>query len=122
MDPLIRLQQVGVSRLTIDSRRVAADTAFVALPPATQGSRDGRDFALNAIAAGSPLVLGEGAAPAGVQIHQWLNWRQRDRTTLRWRLGLPARLGKLRVIGVTGTDGKTSVAWLASEPAQCSGA
>ncbi len=116
MDPLMRLQQAGVCQLTIDSRGVAADTAFVALPPATQDSRDGRDFAASAIAAGSPLVLGEGAAPAGVQNNQWLELEtaRQDYPVLAAQLAGEAGQ-KLRVIGVTGTDGKTSVAWLASE-------
>jgi UDP-N-acetylmuramoyl-L-alanyl-D-glutamate--2,6-diaminopimelate ligase len=116
MDPLIRLQQAGVRRLTTDSRRVAADTAFVALPPAAEGSRDGRDFAVNAIAAGSPLVLGEGVAPAGIEIDQWLELgtARQDYPALAAKLAGEAGQ-KLRVIGVTGTDGKTSVAWLASE-------
>ena len=116
MDPLTRLHQVGVRRLTIDSRRVNSHTAFVALPPATAGSRDGRAFAAKAIAAGSPLVLGEGSAPAGVRADQWL---QLDNARCDYPELAAALAGEggqnLRVIGVTGTDGKTSVAWLASE-------
>ena len=126
MDPLIRLQQAGVHRLTIDSRQAAADTAFVALPPATPDSRDGRDFAHQAVRAGSPFVLGEGDPPPGINTDQWVPLKRArvDYPSLAAKLAGEAGQ-RLRVIGVTGTDGKTSVAWLASEllnalePATC---
>ena len=116
MGALDQLRQAGVTDLTIDSRRAASHCAFVALPPATPGSRDGREFALVALDAGAPLVCGEGDPPNGVSADQWLSLPN-------IRLSYPPLaaalagdvVDELRVIGVTGTDGKTSVTWLASE-------
>jgi UDP-N-acetylmuramoyl-L-alanyl-D-glutamate--2,6-diaminopimelate ligase len=116
MNALERLRAAGVTRLCIDSRQASGQTAFVALPPAQNGSRDGRDYAKVALAAGAPLVLGEGEAPPELAPKQWLRVDE-------LRLNYPALAAELagnpgddlEVIGITGTDGKTSVAWIASE-------
>jgi UDP-N-acetylmuramoyl-L-alanyl-D-glutamate--2,6-diaminopimelate ligase len=116
MKALERLRAAGVTRLCIDSREASKQTAFVALPPAQNGSQDGRYYAKVALAAGAPLVLGEGEAPPEVAPEQWLRVDE-----LRFNYpALAAELAgnpgdSLEVIGITGTDGKTSVAWIASE-------
>ncbi len=116
MGPFEVLRRMGVERLTIDSRAVGEGTAFVALPPATPESRDGRDFACAAIRDGAPVVLGQGVAPEGLAADQWisLNDVRQDYPSLAKKLAGNSAV-QLRVFGVTGTDGKTSVAWLASE-------
>ena len=111
-----RLQSAGVTRLTEDSRLAGPQVAFVAIPPAATSSIDGRVFAAGAIAAGAPFVLGAGGAPQGVPADRWLELRdvRSEYPALADRLaGSPQR--QLQLVGVTGTDGKTSVTWLLSE-------
>jgi UDP-N-acetylmuramoyl-L-alanyl-D-glutamate--2,6-diaminopimelate ligase len=104
----------GLTGLTIDSREVAPGLAFAAMPG---GRHDGRDHIPQAIAAGASAVIWER------QDFEWNEawlvpnlgvWR------LREHLGeIAAHIhgdptGNLWTIGVTGTNGKTSVSqWLA---------
>jgi len=98
---------VEITALALDSRRVAPGTAFFCVRGFT---RDGHEFAAEAVAAGAsalvvdhPLGLGvpevlvddvrAAMAPAAVRLH-----------------GDPTRT--LRTIGVTGTNGKTTTAYL----------
>lgn len=102
------LAAVAISGLTLDSRKVAAGDAFFALP----GEHfDGRQYIDQALAAGAEVVIAEADGL----------------TTTTDRLiavpNLAAQLGDLaarfygsqqarvRLLGVTGTNGKTSVAW-----------
>ena len=62
MEVVAKLRRAGVRALTVDSRQAAPEVAFVALPPATSASHDGRDFAQRAWC-GAPIVLGQGARP-----------------------------------------------------------
>jgi UDP-N-acetylmuramoyl-L-alanyl-D-glutamate--2,6-diaminopimelate ligase len=116
MTPLQSLQKlgVGVTGLTSDSRRVNAGDVFVAYPGE---HRDGRDFIPDAIAQGAAAVLWE---PHGFN---WkLDWQVANVAVpgLRKSIGIVADefyqnpSEKLWVIGVTGTNGKTSCShWLA---------
>ena len=98
-----------VSAIAYDSRRVTAGAVFVAL----KGLKaDGVAFAEQAIARGAQAVVSESPRPAGVQV-PWIVVRDA-------RLAL-ARLadrffdhpsGRMPVIGVTGTNGKTTTAYL----------
>lgn len=103
---------VVVQGLSLDSRNVAAGEAFVAL----QGSREhGIDFAASALARGANIVLAESTSA--------LSAKNNDRDVL-WIDGLREKLGliaarlhgdpsrDLRITGVTGTNGKTSVVQL----------
>ncbi|HET6756070.1 MAG TPA: UDP-N-acetylmuramoyl-L-alanyl-D-glutamate--2,6-diaminopimelate ligase [Burkholderiales bacterium] len=115
-DP-VQLKKLGrdISRLVLDSRTVQPGDTFVAY----QGERhDGRHFIRAAVAAGAQSVLWDS-----------LGWHW-DATLLVPNLGIPSlrrHLGaiashvlshpsaKLWVIGVTGTNGKTSCSqWIAS--------
>jgi len=117
-------RDIVVSGLTLDSRRVRAGDAFVALQGATQ---HGITFAPAVLAQGASAILAEGPAPT-VFAHAgetaptiWI-----DR--LREQVGeIAARFfdrpsAALHVIGVTGTNGKTSIVQLLAVALQTLGA
>jgi UDP-N-acetylmuramoyl-L-alanyl-D-glutamate--2,6-diaminopimelate ligase len=101
-----------------DSRAAAKGTVFVAIP----GHRaNGTEFAAQAIERGALAVVAEAAAPAGVSV-PWLR-------TTNARLAL-AELAAivhgnpsetLTVVGVTGTNGKTTVTYLMSSVLDAAG-
>ncbi len=106
-------RDVGITDLCLDSRQVGPGALFVALQG---GSRHGADFIENAIAAGAAAVLhdkraalaGDLAVPAiGVaQLeHHLPTLAQRF-----WR-----DVSAMDLVAVTGTNGKTSVAWLLAQ-------
>ena len=93
--------------ITDDSRAVRAGGIFVACPGR---SRDGHDFAAEARARGAALVVSE--RPAGGAGPTCLVADSRVAISAladAWH-GHPAR--RLRVVGVTGTNGKTTTTWL----------
>jgi UDP-N-acetylmuramoyl-L-alanyl-D-glutamate--2,6-diaminopimelate ligase len=98
-----------VSAVTYDSRRAVSGSVFVAL----RGLKaDGAEFAPQAIARGATLIVAETPSPEG-QTTPWL--RVSD---ARLAMALladvfydhPSR--RMQVIGVTGTNGKTTTAYL----------
>ena len=99
----------AIADVAYDSRRVTAGAAFVAL----RGLKaDGLDFVPEALARGAAVVVSEATRPAGLEV-PWLVVRD-------GRLAL-ALLGaevhqhpshEIPVIGVTGTNGKTTTAYL----------
>ena len=111
---LLSTLQVPVAALTADSRRAGPGVAFAAYPGA---AHDGRSFIPQVIAAGSPAILWE-------EDHfLWDPAWQVPNVAVR---GLKQCIGeiaacvygdpsnKLHMIGVTGTNGKTSVShWIA---------
>ena len=109
-----RLDRLGVQRqrMTVDSRTVSAGDVFIAIP----GSKvDGRDFVALALAQGAVAVLRE-ASSVNAKID---DIRLIDIENLSVHLGCIADAfyghpsSSLRVIGITGTNGKTSIAnWL----------
>ncbi|PXX99541.1 UDP-N-acetylmuramoyl-L-alanyl-D-glutamate--2,6-diaminopimelate ligase [Halomonas sp. LBP4] len=108
-------------RLVLDSRRLAAGDVFVAVPGVAS---DGRDFAAAALEAGASLVLAHreaGEPPAGPA-----DPRVVPLEGLRGRLGelgreLFAVPDDLELVGVTGTNGKSSVAHYLAELSQALG-
>jgi len=108
------VKALGVRRLVNDSRVVRAGDTFVAYPGVT---RDGRDYIAQAVANGAASVLWERAR------FQWNpQWRVSNVSvqSLRRHAGEIANRvygrpsGKLCVIGVTGTNGKTTCSqWIA---------
>jgi len=93
----------------VDSRRVAAGSVFVALAGA---SHDGHAFVGDVLARGAAAVIverGRIAAPAGP--HVWLADTAAALPGIAARAhGEPA--DELRLIGVTGTNGKTTTTYL----------
>jgi UDP-N-acetylmuramoyl-L-alanyl-D-glutamate--2,6-diaminopimelate ligase len=108
------LDALKMRRLTADSRAVKRGDTFVAYPGE---SRDGRRFIAQAIASGATSVLWEQRG------FKWNPaWRVANRALqdLRARAGAVASRvygnpgGRLRVIGITGTNGKTTCSqWIA---------
>ena len=92
----------------VDSRRAGPDLAFLAVAGLTH---DGHDFVAQAAAAGALLLLQRGRVPAPAHPHVWLRDTTAALPTLAARsFGEPA--SKLRLAGVTGTNGKTTVTYL----------
>lgn len=102
---------IDVSGLGLDSRRIVAGDAFVALPGRI---RDGMEFAAQALANGAAVVL----HPEGTQPPAGIAERCVAVPQLVERLDELARrvwddpAADLDLIAVTGTNGKTSVAWM----------
>lgn len=113
MTPLSMLPQPLPRKLTADSRKVDAETLFMAYP----GERlDGRDFIAQAVAKGAAAVLWE---------REGFAWNPSWQVPNAGVMGLRAHAGevadafygqpssKLWMVGVTGTNGKTSCShWL----------
>jgi UDP-N-acetylmuramoyl-L-alanyl-D-glutamate--2,6-diaminopimelate ligase len=103
---------IRVSGLTLDSRRVRAGDAFIALNGA---NAHGITFAPAALAQGASAMIAEGPAPVAFECANlptvWIDG-------LRDRVGeIAARFfdrpaAALHVVGVTGTNGKTSIVQL----------
>lgn len=104
----------------IDSRRAKPGDLFVALP----GARvDGAAFAVEAVERGARAVLAAGARPEG--LNPDVAWVRVDeprragaRVTREW-FGRPDE--SLALVGITGTNGKTTVAYLVESIARAAG-
>jgi UDP-N-acetylmuramoyl-L-alanyl-D-glutamate--2,6-diaminopimelate ligase len=98
---------VEITSLAYDSRRVQPGTLFFCVP----GFRsDGHDFAAQAVAAGAAALVVE--RPLGLGVPEVLvsSARAAMAPIAARFYGEPAR--ELRVVGVTGTNGKTTTAYL----------
>ncbi|HKA38424.1 MAG TPA: UDP-N-acetylmuramoyl-L-alanyl-D-glutamate--2,6-diaminopimelate ligase [Burkholderiales bacterium] len=105
---------LGVRRLTNDSRALEPGDTFVAYPGE---SRDGRDFIAQAVASGAASVLWERGRFQWDPRWRLPNYGVRD---LRRHAGeIASRIygspsTRLRVVGITGTNGKTTCSqWIA---------
>lgn len=115
----INAPDISIDGLVLDSREVAIHKAFVAL----QGhQQDGRDFIPQAISLGAKVILAECAS-----LTNHGKVEMREQSLIISFYALPAQLSalagafyhhpatKLTVIGVTGTNGKTSTVQLTSQ-------
>ncbi len=94
--------------IVVDSRRAAPGFAFVAIPGL---AHDGHDFVAQAATAGALIVLQRGRVPAPNAPHVYVADTNAALPLLAARsVGEPAR--HLRLAGVTGTNGKTTVTYL----------
>jgi UDP-N-acetylmuramoyl-L-alanyl-D-glutamate--2,6-diaminopimelate ligase len=116
------LAQTSIQGLEYDSRRVEPGWLFFAFP----GSRaDGREFAREALARGAVAVASESEAPEGLAAHLSERWVQVAHG--RQALALAARnfSGKpdqrLKLTGITGTNGKTTTSYLADSILRAAG-
>lgn len=104
----VDLGAIMVSGVTHDSRRIRPGDVFVALPGA---HHDGHDHVPAAVAAGaSALVLGRGVAAPGVPQLLVRAERPALAAAAAWVEADPSH--ELGVVGITGTDGKTTTAYL----------
>jgi UDP-N-acetylmuramoyl-L-alanyl-D-glutamate--2,6-diaminopimelate ligase len=107
---------IEVHDLVLDDRQVSAGAAFVALP----GARThGLEFARQALGRGAAVVLYEpgpapGTVPAPSVAVPGLNARLGELARAFFGRGRPAA----RVAGVTGTNGKTTVAYVLAQAMQ----
>jgi len=108
------IPEVMVSGLTVDSRRIAPGDVFIAL---AGRSGHGMQFAADALASGASAIIDDGMTPSPAEFV--------DRCVavpgLADRLALIARRfwdapdETLEIDAVTGTNGKSSVAWLLAQ-------
>jgi UDP-N-acetylmuramoyl-L-alanyl-D-glutamate--2,6-diaminopimelate ligase len=94
---------VEVRTATHDSRRAGPATLFCCVPG---DAHDGHDFAAAAVAAGSPALLVERPLGLGVAELRVASVRRAMGPVAAALAGFPSE--RLRVIGVTGTNGKTT--------------
>ncbi len=112
------LENPQVAGIRIDSRRVEPGDLFVAIV----GERfDGRTFAAEAAARGAVAVLGPGPAPPELEV-PWVGVDD----PRRWLGPLAARLygyphERLKLIGITGTNGKSTVTALVARMLEAGG-
>jgi len=100
---------VEIDDVAIDSRRCGPGTCFVAL----RGTRaDGHDHIASALSAGAAAVVCEDASRASPTAPLAITTDARTAAGMLAQAirGFPAR--KLTTVGVTGTNGKTTVAYL----------
>ncbi len=113
----VSLAGLAVHGLAYDSRRVRPGTLFVAVP----GDHvDGHDFLAAAAAAGAIAAVVERPVP-GVPLPQLLVERSQHAlgSAAAWWYGDPSR--DLGVVGITGTDGKTTTSFLAVAALEAAG-
>lgn len=113
----LKKQGVSPTGLSADSRQLAPGDVFLAMPGARS---DGRACLQEAVARGAVAVLWEREGIAAVEGAKMLTVPNVGVTHLREHSGEIAHLvygrpsEKLRMVGVTGTNGKTSVSqWIA---------
>ncbi len=104
---------IRVSGLTLDSRRVRAGDAFIALKGA---NAHGITFAPAALAQGASAMIAEGPAPVAFECANRADRvdrrSARSRRRNRGALLRTSRPPRCTSIGVTGTNGKTSIVQL----------
>lgn len=98
----------SVRGIRFDSRDVEPGDVFVAIPGAQS---DGHDFSPDALARGAIALIGERAVE-GVNAPQLLVASSRPALAVAaaWFEGSPSQ--RLGIVGVTGTDGKTTTSYL----------
>jgi UDP-N-acetylmuramoyl-L-alanyl-D-glutamate--2,6-diaminopimelate ligase len=108
---------VEISRVDYDSRRVRPGSLFVAVPGTRQ---DGHAFVPRAVAAGATATIVERPL-SGVPVPQVVVRGSRPALAIAaaWLAGFPSR--SLGVVGITGTDGKTTTSFLVRAMLEASG-
>lgn len=107
-----------VTGIQHDSRQVSPGDLFVAI---VGDHFDGRSFVAQAVDRGAVAVFGPGPVPAGLQV-PWVETAE----PRRWLGPISARLygqphEALRLVGITGTNGKSTVTSLAARMLEAAG-
>jgi murE/murF fusion protein len=111
---------IMVDNVTVDSRRVRAGTVFVAAPGATQTSRDGHEFVAAAARAGASAVVVERVlADVGCPQVVVVDARRVAAVVAERLAGNPSE--HLTLVGVTGTNGKTTTTYLLAQIVRAAG-
>jgi UDP-N-acetylmuramoyl-L-alanyl-D-glutamate--2,6-diaminopimelate ligase len=112
------LAAVDISGLEYDSRRVTTGFLFFAFP----GSRnDGRQFANDAVARGASAVASESPMPEGFPA-PWIEVEHgRQALSLAARNFYHRPDERLRLTGITGTNGKTTTGYLVDSVLRAAG-
>jgi UDP-N-acetylmuramoyl-L-alanyl-D-glutamate--2,6-diaminopimelate ligase len=103
--------------VSFDSRHVRASSVFVAVPG---GRVDGHNFVAAAAALGAAAAIVENPIP-GAAVPQIVvdDARHALATVAAWWYGDPSR--EIGIVGITGTDGKTTTAFLATAVLEAGG-
>jgi UDP-N-acetylmuramoyl-L-alanyl-D-glutamate--2,6-diaminopimelate ligase len=111
------LASTEVTGVTLDSREVRPGSLFVAIPGL---HKDGHDFAPAAVEAGAAGLVVERPLP-GIAAAQIVVDTSRPAlaSAAAWWYGDPSH--ELTVVGITGTDGKTTTAYLAVAALEAAG-
>ncbi|MEZ0241003.1 MAG: Mur ligase domain-containing protein, partial [Chloroflexota bacterium] len=107
---------VEIHGITQDSRTVRPGTLFVAVPGLHV---DGRAFVDQAVRAGAAAVLVERGVGASIPQVVVRDARRALATAAAWWSGDPAR--HLDIVGITGTDGKTTSSILTTAALEAAG-
>lgn len=114
LDGLARPEgEVSINDLCLDSRHVRPGALFVAVQG---GSRHGAEFIDAALAAGAVAILHDGRSPVPAELAVpalAVPQLEQHLATLAQRLW--PEVSALDLVAVTGTNGKTSVAWLLAQ-------
>ena len=104
-----RLAGLRVESIEYDSRRACANCLFFAF----QGKHaDGREFAAEAVKRGAVAVAGELSAPGSLEA-PWIEVEHGRQALAVAARNLYGSLDeRLTLTGITGTNGKTTIAWL----------
>ena len=103
--------EIFITSVTHDSRKVEPGTMFVCL---TGAHVDGHEFVLDAVKRGAVAILAEKDLPQhitdSVTIIKVVSSREAMQTIVPFFFDYPSQ--KLRMIGITGTNGKTTTTYL----------
>ena len=99
---------VTINKVEVDSRLVSANDVFVAIPGFAD---DGLKYVFEAVRRGAIAVVAPAEAPVGVSCYAKVgDIRRAIAKIAATYYEHPSR--KLNLIGVTGTNGKTTITWL----------
>jgi UDP-N-acetylmuramoyl-L-alanyl-D-glutamate--2,6-diaminopimelate ligase len=117
VEPLpVALADADIAGMDYDSRRVQPGWLFFAFPGART---DGRQFAQDALARGAVAVVSESANPGGLPWLQVQHGRQSLALAARNFYGKPDE--RIRLTGITGTNGKTTTSYLVDSVLRAAG-
>ncbi len=108
----VEVNEINVTELANDSRKVVQDSVFVCISGAVV---DGHDFVEDVVAKGATVVVVEKdvVAPEGVTVIRVADTRYALALLSAAYFGYPAE--ELKVIGITGTKGKTTTTYMVKE-------